>query len=83
MDTSQGSKQWQVMHYMYDQHDRNPGAGFPTISDLEPIVGLSRLAVREIIDQCVEERLAYLFANAADPCIGLTDAGRAYAKAVQ
>jgi DNA-binding MarR family transcriptional regulator len=80
MGASQPSKQWQVIHYIYDTHDRKPGAGFPNVSDLGRVAGLSGPAARRLIDRCVQAKLAYLFASAADPCVGLTDAGRAYAR---
>ena len=80
MNAGQRSQQWRVMHYIYDTHDRKPGAGFPNLSDLGPIMGLDRPAVRQLIDRCVQAKLAYLFASAADPCVGLTDAGRAFAR---
>jgi DNA-binding MarR family transcriptional regulator len=83
MNARQRSKQWQVIHYIYDTHDRKPGRGFPNVSDLGPIVGLSGPAVRRLIDRCVQEKLAYLFASAVDPCVGLTDAGRTFAKGGQ
>lgn len=46
------------------------------VYDLGPAMGVSGPAARRRVDGCVQEKLAYLFANAADPCIGLTDAGR-------
>ena len=81
MGVGQPSAQWQVIHYIYDEHDRKPGAGFANISDLGRVVDLSGPALRLLVDRCVAEKLAYLFASAADPCVGLTEAGRAYAKA--
>jgi DNA-binding MarR family transcriptional regulator len=80
MGANQRSQQWQVVHHIYDAYDRNPGVSFPNVSDLGRAAGLSAPAARRLIDRCVREQLAYLFASAADPCVGLTDAGRAFAR---
>jgi hypothetical protein len=82
MGASERSQQWRVMHHAYT-YERSPGAGFLYLSDLASAVGLSEPAARHLIDRCVREQLAYLFATAADPCVGLTAAGRAFARAAR
>ena len=79
MSLSERSEQQRVVRHIYDAYDQKPGVGFPNVSDLGPAVGLSAATARHLIDRCVREKLAYLFANAADPCIGLTAAGRTFA----
>ena len=78
-ELSERSVQRRVVRHIYDAYDQRPGVGFPNVSDLGPAVGLSAATARRLVDRCVQERLAYLFANAADPCVGLTAAGRAFA----
>ena len=80
MGASERSQQWRVRRHA-NAHERSPGAGFLHLSDLASAVGLSEPAARRLIDRCVREQVAYLFATAADPCIGLTAAGRAFARA--
>jgi hypothetical protein len=80
MDLDERTARWTLLRHLYVTHDQQPGAGFPTVSALASAVGMSAPGARRLVDQCVQAKLAYLFANVADPCIGLTDAGRGVAR---